>query len=140
MIFSTKEINSSWERMESQTSMLWGFRRFQWAVFNSFKCFLKVVVPKESPLKTLPTVSPPGPMPSCKYHLKMAKKVLEKFILSIWLVMKEVLTTWTWKNKKWEKVPSITWKQRKIKSDTTRKGKAKKKEIHISKNWWRSRI
>ncbi len=71
----------------------------QSVLYSNSKISWKVAVPKESPLKTLLTVSLPDHMLYCKFHSKTVKKASEKYISLIWPVIKEVPITWTWKNK-----------------------------------------
>ena len=99
LICWTRGTNSSWEKMQKLILMWLDFHKFQSVLFNNFNIYSRVVAHKESPLKTPLIASLPDPMPSYKFPWKMEKKASEKFTSSIWLVMSEAPTIWTWKNK-----------------------------------------
>ncbi len=99
MISWTKETSSFWGKTQKAISTLLDCQKYRSIVFNNFKIISKLVARKELHLKTLQIVNPLDPTLFFRFRWKMVRKVSERFILSIWPVMKEAPIIWTWKSK-----------------------------------------
>lgn len=93
------ETSSNCERTIKTILTLLDLKRLPSVAANNFLSICFKVAKKESPRWTLPMLIPHVHMLFCKFHSKMEKNYSEKYLLSIWRVMRGVPITWTWENK-----------------------------------------